>query len=144
MKTLYVAAPLFSAAERAFNEKLKAALTPVLNVFLPQQDGMLIVDLLRTGASFDEAARAVFACDVNAVSKSDGLLIVLDGRAVDEGAAFELGLAYALKKTCVALQTDPRRLFAIGNSPMMTGAVSAVLTDLDELITWARQWSAVP
>lgn len=41
--------------------------------------------------------RAVFELDRDWVFKSDILLFLLDGRVPDEGAALELGLAYAQK-----------------------------------------------
>lgn len=140
-KTIYVAAPLFSAAERAFNEKVAIGLAPYAEVFLPQRDGLVLADVIKAGVDLDEAAAAVFECDVKAVAACDVLLIVLDGRAIDEGAVFELGLAYAQKKTCVGLQTDPRRLFAFGNNPMVSGALERIVGDLDELIAWAKAWS---
>jgi nucleoside 2-deoxyribosyltransferase len=69
------------------------------------------------------------------------LLIVLDGRTVNEGASFELGVAYALEKTCLGLQTDPRRLLPIGNNPMIDAALSQVFASIHELICWASRWT---
>lgn len=140
-KKIYIAGPLFSAGERAFNEKVALALAPYAEVFLPQRDGLVLADVIQAGIELDEAAAAVFECDINAVTACDVLLIVLDGRAVDEGAVFELGLAYAQKKICVGLQTDPRRLFAFGNNPMLTGALQRIVSDMDELVAWAKDWS---
>ena len=94
----------------------------------------MLSDLLARDVAAHDAVTAVFQCDVDAVRACEGLLIVLDGRAIDEGAAFELGVAFSANKTCEGLQTDPRRLFAIGNNPMLTGALSLVATDLDALI----------
>jgi nucleoside 2-deoxyribosyltransferase len=140
-KSLYIAAPLFSLAERAFNAKLKAMLSDYAQVFLPQEDGLLLSDLLRRDIPPDDAVRAIFECDVEAVRASDGLLIVLDGRAVDEGAAFELGIAYAANKTCFGLQTDHRQVFAIGHNPMLTGALTKLATDLTMLIQYISDWA---
>src|SRR5665213_3356795 len=97
-KRLYMAGPLFSQAEREYNKRLKCILEPYFNVFLPQEDGCLFVNLVANGASIADAAKQIFRCDVQAVEESDFLLIILDGRTVDEGAAFELGIAYAKGK----------------------------------------------
>jgi nucleoside 2-deoxyribosyltransferase len=67
----------------------------------------------------------VFEGDLEAIRNSDVLLMILDGRAPDEGACFELGYAYSLNKVCVGLQTDVRRLLTIGNNPMIVGALTA-------------------
>jgi hypothetical protein len=66
------------------------------------------------------------------------LIIVLDGRAVDEGAAFELGYAYALGKPCYGLKTGPRQLLAIGNNPMIDGPLEYIFQSVDELVNWAK------
>lgn len=141
-KLIYVAAPLFSQAELAFNVRVKASLAAHLNVFLPQEDGHLLADLLRESVPIDVAVQAIFGCDVEAVRNCDALLIVLDGRAVDEGAVFELGLAFGLGKTCVGLQTDPRRLFEVGNNPMLTGSLAKLFHSLDGLEAWAANFGS--
>ena len=135
---LYLAGPLFSQAEREYNKKVKAALEPFFNVFLPQEDGCLFVNLVASGLSITEAARKIFTCDVKAIEASEFLVIVLDGRAIDEGAAFELGVAYAKGKKCVALQTDMRRLLPIGNNPMIDCAVESVFENIESLLVWSR------
>lgn len=137
-KKLYVAAPLFSAAELTFNAELKAILSSYCEVFLPQQDGGLIVELVASGVPREQAVRQVFEIDVRAVQEADILLIVLDGRSVDEGACFELGLAYALGKVCVGLQTDQRRLLPTGNNPMLEAALLHVFSGVVELVAWIR------
>jgi nucleoside 2-deoxyribosyltransferase len=138
---LYLAAPLFSAAERAFNASLKGKLSPYFQVFLPQEDGVLLADLVEHGADVDVASRLVFDHDCSAVRASDYLLILLDGRTIDEGAAFELGMAFTLGKRCIALQTDPRRMIMGRNNPMIAHAVETVFTDEAQLLGWALQES---
>src|SRR5262245_47713244 len=116
---LYFAAPLFSDSERQFNEDVTARLERFFDVFLPQRDGGLIMDMISEGIQPAVAARRVFDVDVGAIKSCDAVLIVLDGRAIDEGAAFELGYAFALGKECFGLQTDVRRLLSTGNNPMI-------------------------
>lgn len=77
---------------------------------------------------------SIFRSDIEAIRTCDALVIVLDGRSVDEGAAFELGYACAIGKSCFGLQTDPRRLLPVGNNPMIVGALDAILPSTQELI----------
>ncbi|MBC7790753.1 MAG: nucleoside 2-deoxyribosyltransferase [Anaerolineae bacterium] len=135
---LYVAAPLFCAAELEFNKQVRDALSGAFDVYLPQEDGGLLREMLEDGVSLEEGGRLVFERDIEALRSSDFLLISLDGRTVDEGAAFELGFAHALGKPCYGLQTDARRLLPIGNNPMLEGALQQVFSSLEELHAWAQ------
>jgi hypothetical protein len=101
-------------------------------------DGGLIFDFVRNGVPVAEAKQRVFEVDTKAISQCDILVIVLDGRSVDEGASFELGFAFGIGKTCVGLKTDARSLFSFGDNPMIEGALRRVfLSDL-ELVDWLR------
>jgi nucleoside 2-deoxyribosyltransferase len=131
---LYLAGPLFSDAEKEFNRILKRRLEQYIDVYLPQEDGGLVVEMVRAGISEREAWDFVFKKDVEEINDCDVFLIILDGRTVDEGAAVELGIAYALKKECIGLQTDPRRLLPNGNNPMINGAVLTVFCSVQALI----------
>jgi len=135
---LYIAAPLFSEAERRFNLDLKQQLSTVFRVYLPQDDGGLYTDLLRDGISAAEARSAVFRADIEELRSCDLLLIVLDGRTIDEGACFELGYAYAIGKRCIGLQTDSRRLLPSGNNPMIDSAVVEMFSSCQEILIWAK------
>ena len=140
---LYVAAPLFSAAERKFNRELTNYLSPFFRVFLPQQCCDLVPNLLKRGMPIETAVQRVFSQDLQGVRKCNALVLVLDGRSVDEGGAFELGLAYALGKVCVGLQTDVRRLAPFGNNPMISGALEKIANSPRELRVWLIQRFAV-
>lgn len=135
---LYLAAPLFSEAERCFNERLKRRLAPCFDVYLPQEDGGLMVDMIAEGVAPGDAAQRVFVMDVDALETCDVLLIVLDGRAVDEGAAFELGFAFARGKACYGLRTDPRQLLATGNNPMIESPLKQTFSRVSDLVSWAE------
>jgi nucleoside 2-deoxyribosyltransferase len=137
-KRLYLAGPLFSDAERQYNSNLKSRLVSYFDVFLPQENGSLFVNLAAEGMAINHAAKKIFECDVEAIEGADILLIILDGRSVDEGAAFELGLAYARGKKCIALQTDTRRLLPIGNNPMIDCALESIFENVDSLLAWAK------
>ena len=135
-QALYLAAPLFSHSERAFNIEVAEILSAKFDVFLPQRDNHLIVDLIANGMPIAAARQLIFDGDVAAIRKCDVFFIVLDGRTVDEGACFELGLAFAFEKRTVGLQTDTRRLLPIGNNPMLHCALGKTLLSFNDLREW--------
>lgn len=139
MKKLYLAGPLFSAAEKSFNKYLKKVLSPYYDVYLPQEDGKLLVDLLKNGVEPRFAKKQIFNYDLEAIQRCDVLLIILDGRTIDEGASFELGCAYILGKECIALQTDPRRLLSSGNNPMIDCSIKKTFETVEQLLFWVTQ-----
>lgn len=135
---IYLAAPLFSDAERTFNSNVARELQKWADVFLPQRDGGLMGEMIREGISPHLAACRVFKRDLVAIRAADCLIAILDGRAIDEGVAFELGVAFCHGKRCVGLQTDPRRLAFWGNNPMITGALEHVFDAVDPLLAWVE------
>lgn len=136
---IYLAAPLFSEAERSFNVCVTELLEEFAVVYLPQRDGGLMSDMVATGMPSDIAARRVFLRDMDAIREADYIIAILDGRTIDEGVAFELGVAFSQTKRCVGLQTDSRRLAVWGNNPMITGALETVFMSVDELMEWVRK-----
>ena len=137
----YLAGPLFSQAERDFNLKIKNLLKAYVDVYLPQEDGGLLVDMISKGVPPDIAAQRVFETDKDALSIADFFIIILDGRAIDEGAAFELGCAYTLGKPCYGLKTDPRQLLKHGDNPMIQVPLERIFYSISELESWARDFS---
>ena len=135
---LYLAAPLFTPAERALNLQIEAALSRNFQVFLPQRDGHLIPGSRLNQQSFARISKKVFTKDVKAIAKSEFVVAVLDGRTIDEGVAFEIGLAFALRKMCVGFRSDPRVLLPWGINPMIQGALSNSVSNLVELREWAE------
>jgi nucleoside 2-deoxyribosyltransferase len=116
---------------------------PRISTFIRLKKTAAYSDMLQNGTAPHEARRRVFTWDVTAIDQCELFLIVLDGRAVDEGAAFELGYAYALGKLCYGLQTDPRRLIPSGNNPMLEQALAHIFQNVEELVRWARQGTMV-
>jgi nucleoside 2-deoxyribosyltransferase len=136
---IYVAGPLFSDAELQFNEQVNDYLERWgYSTFLPQRDGKKLAELLLAGESKGDAMNAIFSLDVEEIRRSDILLIILDGRVPDEGACVELGIAYALKKTCIGLKTGPRHLMDNLDNPLITGAiqgkVARTIAELEQFI----------
>lgn len=135
---IYLAGPLFSDAERTFNAQVSRELEQFASVYLPQRDGGLMSEMTANGVSADVAACRVFRLDMDAIRKADYLIAILDGRAIDEGVAFELGVAFCQAKRCVGLQTDSRRLASWGNNPMITGALESVFLTVEDLLRWIK------
>jgi len=143
MRKIYLASPLFSKSERDFNELISDVLSQHFEVYLPQRDGGLLVDLVSSGMEELKAKQAVFSQDIDAIDNCDILLIVLDGRAIDEGACFELGYAYSRGKLCFGLQTDPRRLLREGNNPMIEIPLLKIFSSVSELEGWVKNESYI-
>jgi nucleoside 2-deoxyribosyltransferase len=137
-RMIYLASPLFSLSEKKENDRLCRALERWCDVFLPQRDGELVPHLIQQGLSQQDAYRVVFERDVAALTACDAVVINLDGRVVDEGAAFELGFAHALGKRCVGYRTDIRVLLPWGLNPMITVPLSETFTCIEALETWAK------
>lgn len=138
---IYFAAPLFSEAELSYNLELTAILETYVDVFLPQRDGGKVIDLVAKGVDRHAAFKSIYERDVQALKKADVLFLLLDGRSIDEGAAFELGFAVALGKQCVGLQTDPRRLLPLGNNPMIEVPLRRILGSKSDVANWAREFA---
>lgn len=138
---IYFAAPLFSEAELSFNLHLTKVLERAVDVYLPQRDGGRLVDLIAKGVAPKDAYASIFERDIEALNECDALLIILDGRTIDEGAVFELGVAFASGKHCVGYQSDPRRLLPVGNNPMIACALEKIFDNSSELAEWARSLS---
>lgn len=138
---LYFAAPLFSEAELSYNVEVASILERHVDVYLPQRDGGRVVDLVSKGVGQEAAFRSIYDRDIRALTEADALFLLLDGRTIDEGAAFELGYAVATGKYCVGLQTDPRRLMPLGNNPMIQVSLGSILTNKSQVGTWAEDFA---
>lgn len=138
MKKVYIAAPMFSYAELTFNEMLAITLEQNdFDVFLPQRSGYKMVELM-TEMTPLEARKKIFTKDISAVKESDIIIIVLDGRTIDEGACVELGFGYALGKQCYGLKTDPRSMMNGQINPMVSECLQDIFVSIDELVLGLR------
>ena len=115
---IYFAGPLFSVAEQNFNNTLVNKLELLgYDVFLPQRDGAELNKIPFVDMTVAQRNKTIFAIDREQVLKCDIFLFVLDGRVPDEGACFELGIAYTQKyltnscKQIIGLQTVVRASF---------------------------------
>ncbi len=135
-KQIYLAAPLFNDRERSFNKFITNQLLKNFNVFLPQEDGLLLENLIKKNIERGVAEKTIYETDTTAMKESDILLAVLDGASIDEGVAFELGFCGALGKLCIGLQTDVRRQLPTGNNPMIEQSCDRIFNDVDALLKW--------
>ena len=106
---IYLAAPLFSEAERDFNEKVAKELREVGFDVWMAQESLFIKD------GTEEEKRSIYKADIIALKESDVVVAVLEGVDVDCGVAFEIGYAAALGKPIVGLKTDHRTFSRIEN-----------------------------
>jgi len=124
--TIYLAAPVFSLAERLFNRRLARAIQdrlPGLRVFLPQD--------CRVGEfeSFNDRrhSRALYEACRKAIDAADMVVAVLDGADADSGVSYEVGYAAARGKRVVGLRTDFRQLQVKGLNVMLAEGCSEVV-----------------
>jgi len=148
---LYFAGPLFSQAERSFNQQLTDKIEALgYQVFLPQRDGVERNRPPYDSMPPDDRRRARFAVDKDHVLACDVFLFILDGRVPDEGACVELGIAYCQKelqqpsKRLVGLHTDARVAFPGGALNTMVGVpLEHVAKTEDELMERLRIYAAI-
>jgi len=145
---IYFAGPLFSEAEKRFNQHLTDRLEAIgYRVFLPQRDGIELNKPPYDNQTIEERRIAIFQLDVSKVLEADVFLFILDGRVPDEGACVELGVAYGQKvlqnrkKLLIGLHTDVRAVFLDSKlNPMLSVPLEYVAESEDELVRVLKQY----
>jgi nucleoside 2-deoxyribosyltransferase len=128
MKTVYLAAPLFSEAERDFNSKLRDKIKNAgFKVFLPQEDSNNVRDE-------KNRQQIIFNKNVDAIESSDIIVAVIDGTDADSGTAWEIGYAFAKGKPTIGLRTDFRTLGIEGTVNLMIERSVILCTSVAELL----------
>ena len=126
---IYLAAPLFSECERAYNLSIARNLrNNFFDVFLPQEAG----DDSHTRDK-EEQSR-IFSENLKALENSDIIVAVIDGADADSGTAWEMGYAYAQKKQVIALRTDFRRAGMYERVNLMLEESTKIVTNTLELL----------
>lgn len=98
----YIAGPLFNDSERWYVEQVdKIARNLGFDTFLPHRDGKELLPANRD-------IRDVFELDRDEIDDSDVVIANLDGIAVDDGTAWEIGYAYARGKHIIGIHSDMR------------------------------------
>ena len=142
---IYLAASIFTPYERAFLDDCAARLRAEgFDVFVPHEEKGLV--------GVDVTAEAVFAADAGGVEWADAVLAILDGPAVDDGTACEIGLFHGLRqrdperKGVVGLLTDLRgeRRGDFAINLFVRGCIDAsgggVVDSLDEALAILHRW----
>ena len=126
---IYLAAPLFSEAERTYNSAIAELLrSHYYEVYLPQETGD------------DHAVRdkkdyaRIYRCNKRAVRDADIVVAIIDGADADSGTAWEMGYAAGLRKTVIALRTDFRRAGSHERVNLMLEQEARVVTSRNELL----------
>ena len=126
---VYLAAPLFSDAERTYNASLASLLEKNLfDVHLPQEAGD---DTDMRGKCAQER---IFSENKKGIEEADFVVAVIDGADADSGTAWEMGYAYAMNKPVIAIRTDFRRVGRNEHVNLMLEESATVVTDIQQLL----------
>jgi nucleoside 2-deoxyribosyltransferase len=134
---IFLSSGLSSEQDRNRNEVIAARLQTLAEIYLPQRDGGLFVDLLKSGLSWKQAAAEIYNADMSALQSSDIVVAVLPKGFVGGGVCFELGAAIALRKMCWGLVMQDEERF---KSPLIETAISKYFESLEDLEICLAQW----
>jgi len=126
---IYLAAPLFSEAEREYNHVIAGLLTEnCFDVYLPQDTG-------DTHAERGEQEHfQIFLQNKKALQDADLVVAIIDGADADSGTAWEMGYAAALEKPVIALRTDFRQVGQEELVNLMLEQSAVVVKNKNELL----------
>lgn len=105
---IYLAGPLFTTAERTFNQALADMLHTRHGhrVWLPQAN-----------EPREQTAKAIFLADVEGIDWCDTVVANMDGPDPDSGTCWECGYAFARNKHIITYRTDMRGIDDFAGSP---------------------------
>jgi nucleoside 2-deoxyribosyltransferase len=126
---VFLAAPLFSDAEREFNSRIAMRLRhDRFEVWLAQE-----APFVHTGTHKEK--KIIYECDVSALKTCEVMVAVLDGVEVDAGVAYEMGYAKALGKPIVGFKTDHRTFSGVEEVNLMLEVpLAKICKTIDELV----------
>ncbi len=150
LNNVYLAGPLFNAAERHEMELIAEALEKSgFKTFLPHRDGLEFAEIfpyLTNVLNYEPElvtqwmARAIDALDVYQVSVVNGSLVMnMNGRVADEGAIAELTIAWTLGKPTLVYKNDLRSLTSGLDNPLVTGRANFLQVESYDEIPKALQ-----
>jgi len=114
---VYIAGPLFTLAERRFNEefaRLLAEENEAFAIILPQADDAAVAP----GPDFN---RQIYERCMAALDAADVVVAILDGPDADSGTCIEMGYAKAQGKPVLGVRTDFRESQDRGLNIMVAG-----------------------
>jgi nucleoside 2-deoxyribosyltransferase len=132
-KEIYLAGPLFSEAEKNFNEQLTEKIESAgYDVFLPQRDSTDTKNMRK-----EQDAAELFRRNSEAIDRADLVIAILDGGSdVDSGTAWEIGYAYAKNIPVMGMRTDFRTLGIEGTvNLMIEKTLIKLVYSTDKLLT---------
>ena len=133
---IYLAGPLFSLAERRFNEEFAKALEQSLlpsMVILPQDHAAKIGE----AAGF---AERMYCFALDAINHSDAVVAILDGADSDSGTCIEIGYAKAKGKLVIGVRTDFRSGEDRGLNLMVSNICSHLVVRPQHVRSRWRNW----
>jgi nucleoside 2-deoxyribosyltransferase len=121
---IYFAAPLFTQAERIWNQALVNTIVeqdPKIEIFLPQtESGKAYINGRLDFAKVQQIClNGIDACDV--------LVAILDGPDSDSGTCFECGYAFSKGKKLIGIRTDLRAGEDQGLNAMLNQSCTEVI-----------------
>jgi nucleoside 2-deoxyribosyltransferase/predicted secreted protein len=126
---VYLAAPLFSESERAYNLSITGYLrNNFFEVYLPQEAGD------DSHVRNKEEQVQIFSENLKALENADIIVAIIDGADADSGTAWEMGYAYAHGKQVIAVRTDFRRVGMHEQVNLMLEESSKVVSNTIELL----------
>lgn len=141
-RKIYLAGPLFTLAERHFNQRLAKALEahlPGATVVLPQDYASRIADA-------SDFHKRMFSFCLRSITRCDFVVAILDGSDADSGTCIELGYARAKNTPIVGVRTDIRTSEHRGLNLMVALVCDHLLlapsttTDVDSLASKITHW----
>ncbi|MFH0968819.1 MAG: nucleoside 2-deoxyribosyltransferase [Methanobacteriota archaeon] len=126
---VYLAGPLFSEGERAWNIRIAEFLRSyAYEVYLPQEVGDT------DAGRGEDVHQEIFNANYAALNASDLVVAVIDGADADSGTAWEMGYAYAKGIPVIAIRTDFRMVGTDERVNLMLEKASVIVTDLHDII----------
>lgn len=126
---IYLAAPLFSEAERSYNTALARLLEEhFFQVYVPQDTGD---DTQSRGPAEHER---IYSAHKEALDNAHAVIGIIDGADADSGTSWEMGYAAAQGKPVYALRTDFRRVGLHEHVNLMLEQSATLVKNRDDLL----------
>jgi nucleoside 2-deoxyribosyltransferase len=126
---VYLAAPLFSEAEKRYNLYVHDLLVQAgYHVYLPQGQGE------DARHRTQEEDQTIFTGHLRALDQAQMVIAICDGADTDSGTAWEVGYAYAKGIPVIALRTDNRMIGPERMINLMLEQSAYMVKSLEELV----------
>jgi len=135
---IYLAAPLFSEPERAYNLSVARELrNNFFEVYLPQESGD------DTAIRNQEEQNRIFSVNLRSLENADKIVAIIDGADADSGTAWEMGYAFSHGKQVIAIRTDFRRSGRYEKVNFMLEESATVVSNMEDLLDAVKAPSIV-